>query len=276
MEATGFDLEQAFKTIMKGATLAAPKIEAKDGREYALVPKDFDLKDVTDEYRLPPRPAALVKVDDRASLTSYTKRHLTAQSMIFADYTAGTITAQIDWHPHNQHEDTGKAGAAEHSCQLTLLQSEEFARWNGMQGKMHPQATFAIFLEENAADIHTPEPAIMMELARDLEGVTGQTFKSRTRLTDGSHAFAFETENKITSKVTAPEEFFLSIPVYHGEEPEHLCAKFRWRPTSEGLLLGFVWHRVEYMRRARFAQIAAAAAEDTGLPWIAGRPAGTT
>jgi len=53
--------------------------------------------------------------------------------------------------------------------------------------------------------------------------------------------------------------------------PDALTAKFRWRPTGEGLLLGFVWHRVEYMRRARFTQIATAAAEDTGLPVIAGR-----
>lgn len=271
MEAKGFDFDQAMKTVMKGATLANPTITAEDGRQYAIVPDAFGLKDITDPFRLPPRPASTVAVDDRASLVTYSKRHLTEQSMIFADYDAGSITTRFDWHPHNQHADSGKAGALKHACQLKLMPSEEFGRWNEMQGKMHPQANFALFLEENASDIWKPEPAIMLELARDLEGVTGQTFKARTRLTDGSHAFAFETENKIVSKVQAPDEFHLHIPVYHGEEPEILTAKFRWRPTAEGLLLGFVWHRVEYMRRARFNLIAAAAAEDTGLPWISGR-----
>ena len=259
------------KSLIKADNLGAPIIAGDDGRQHALVPKDYDLKDITDPHRLPPHPAAGVKVDDRASLVTYTKRHLTPQSVIMADYTAGTITTLIDWHPHNQHEAHGTSGARKHSATLTLLPSEEFTRWNAMQGKLHPQADFALFLEENASDIHTPEPGIMLELARDLEGVTGQTFKSRTRLKDGSHGFQFETENKIVSKVQAPEEFVLQIPVYHGEEPELLTAKFRWRAPPDGMLLGFVWHRVEYMRRARFTQIAAAAAEDTGLSWIAGR-----
>lgn len=190
-------------------------------------------------------------MDDRASLVIYAKRHMTAHSVIFADYDDGTITAR-----------------------LKLLPSEEFTRWNAMEGKLHAQADFALFLEENASDIYRPEPAIMLELARDLEGVTGQSFKSRTRLSDGSHGFKFETENKIVSEVQAPEEFDLSIPVYHGEEPEILTAKFRWRPSAQALMMGFVWHRVEYMRRARFTQIAAQVAEDTGLPWVAGRPVG--
>lgn len=261
----------ALMTLIKAQTLADPRVQGEDGREFALLPDGFKLQDITDPHRLPPRPKARVAVDDRESLITYTKLHLSKQSVIFADYDKGTITTRLDWHPHNQDELPFTAGANDHSCELKLLPSEEFARWNAMQGKMHPQADFALFLEENASDIWQPEPAIMLELARDLEGVTGQTFKSRTRLTDGSHGFRFETENKIVSEVQAPDEFKLSIPVYHGEEPEVLTAKFRWRPTAEGLLLGFVWHRVEYMRRARFTQIAAATAEATGLPWIAGR-----
>lgn len=267
-----FDMDQAMKTVMKGATLANPTVRAADGSEYALVPKDFDLRDITDPHRVAPAvPHSVVKVDDRTSLVAYAKRHLNSSSMIFADYDAGTIGATLDWHPHNQMDSFGLAGPRRHKCVLALLPSEEFSRWDAMQGKLHKQAEFALFLEENASDIWQPEPAIMLELARDLEGVTGQTFKSRTRLTDGSHGFRFETENKIVSEVQAPEEFRLSIPVYHGEEPEVLTAKFRWRPSPEGLFLGFVWHRVEYMRRARFNQIATQAAEDTGLPWIAGR-----
>lgn len=265
------NFSDALKSLIKADILADPVIDGADGRQHALVPADYRLQDITDPHRLPPRAAASVVVDDRASLVTYAKRHLTKQSILLADYDAGTITAVLDWHPNNQDAASGQSGARQHKVQLKLLPSEEFERWNAMQGKLHKQAEFALFLEENASDIWSPEPAIMLELARDLEGVTGQTFKSRTRLHDGSHGFRFETENKIVSEVQAPEEFCLQIPVYHGEEPEALTAKFRWRPTAEGLFLGFAWHRVEYMRRARFTQIAAAAAEDTGLPWIAGR-----
>lgn len=271
MDGKTFSPNDALLALIKGATLAAPKIPGNDGRDHVLVPDGFKLQDITDPYRLPPMPHAEVSVDDRASLVTYAKRHLTPNSMIMADYAKGTIRANLDWHPHNQDPSHGTSGPRKHSATLTLLPSEEFARWNKMAGTMHPQGDFALFLEENASDIYHPEPAIMLELARDLEGVTGQSFKSRTRHSDGSHAFKFETENKIVSEVQAPEQFTLMIPVYHGEEPEPLTAKFRWRPTAEGLFLGFVWHRVEYMRRARFNLIAATAAEDTGLPWIAGR-----
>lgn len=263
----------ALRALTKADALALKPVDANDGRQHVLIPDGYKLQDITDPYRLRPRPKGKVVVDDRASLVTYAKRHMTADSMIFADYDAGTITARLDWHPHNQDaEHFGKAGALEHTAQLKIIPSEEFLRWDAMAGKMHAQADFALFLEENAADIFRPEPAIMLELARDLEGTTGQSFKSRTRLADGSHGFKFETENKIISEVQAPEEFHIAIPVYHGEAPEVLTAKFRWRPSAQALMMGFVWHRVEYMRRARFSLIATQAAEDTGLPWVAGRP----
>ena len=261
----------ALRALTKADALALKPVDGADGRQHVLIPDGYKLQDITDPNRLHPRPKGFVEVDDRASLVTYAKRHLTAHSVIFADYEEGTITASLDWHPHNQDDAFGQSGAREHAAQLKLLPSEEFTRWNAMEGKLHAQAEFAIFLEENASDIWKPEPAIMLELARDLEGVSGIAFKSRTRLTDGSHGFKFEAENKIVSEVQAPDEFHLSIPVYHGEEPEVLTAKFRWRPSAQALMMGFVWHRVEYMRRARFTQIAAQVAEDTGLPWVAGR-----
>ncbi|MES2814500.1 MAG: DUF2303 family protein [Pseudomonadota bacterium] len=268
----------ALRALTKADSLAQPPFEAADGRQHVLVPDGYTLKDITDPNRLFPRPRAKVKVDTRDALVTYAKRHLTEASMIFADYDQGSITARLDWHPHNQSQRDafGSAGALDHSVELKLLPSEEFARWNAVQGKLISQAEFAVFLEENASDIHSPEPAVMLELARDMEGTSGIVFKARTRLNDGSHGFRYETENKLITEVAVPDEFQLQIPVYLGEEPELLTAKFRWRPAADGLVMGFVWHRVEYMRRARFTLIAAQAAEDTGLAWVAGRPVSST
>jgi hypothetical protein len=61
------------------------------------------------------------------------------------------------------------------------------------------------------------------------------------------------------------------IPLYQGEEPEDLQALFRWRAAGGAIAMGFIWHRVEYMRQARFSQIAFAAAENTGCPVFFGR-----
>lgn len=262
--------------VVATAALRKPVQKGSDGREWLTLPDGFKAHDITDPYRLPPRAMATVEVDDRASLEAYAKRHLDPDtSAIFADFDKGTITARLDWHPHNQATEVtpGSHGALKHACRLTLRQSEEFKRWNDFEGEMHGQAEFALFLEENADDISDPNPADMIEISRDLEAVAGQKFKSRNRLDNGDLAFTFETDSQIVSKVQAPPAFAVSIPIYHGEAPETLVAKFRWKATQGGLLLGYKWHRVEYMRQARFAQIAHDAAEATGLPVYLGRTA---
>jgi uncharacterized protein YfdQ (DUF2303 family) len=258
--------------VVATAALRLPIQRGMDDREWLIIPDGFRHHDITDPHRLPPRAAASVEVDDRASLENYAKRHLNPDtSAIFADFDKGTITARLDWHPHNQTGQAGQHGALKHACRLTLRQSEEFKRWNDFEGDMHAQADFALFLEENAADITDPNPADMIEISRDLEAVAGQKFKSRNRTDNGDLAFFFETESQIVSKVQAPPAFALSIPIYQGEAPETLVARFRWKATATGLLLGYKWHRVEYMRQARFAQIAHDAAEATGLPAYLGR-----
>ncbi len=258
------------------AALANPMVRTEDGREHVLVPEGFTLKDVTDPHRHPVKPAAAqITVDDRASLVAYAKRHMIPnRSAIFADYDAGTITARLDWHPDNDATDFPKAGPDRHRVTLKMRDSLEWQRWSAMQGKMVPQATFARFLEENASDICFPDPATFIEIARDLEATSGMTFKAGTRLQNGDREFLFTEESRVVSKTVVPEEMHLMIPLYLGEEAEEVATKFRWKADPGGLLLGFVWHRTEYMRQARFNLIAATAAEETGLPFCIGRITG--
>ncbi len=259
------------QAVLAAAVLRDPLQRGEDGRQWLIVPPGFRAEDVTNPDRVPvTAPAANIIVDDRASLTSYTNRHSRkGESAIFADYDTGTITTRLDWHHDNT---TGTMnGADRHHVTLKLRPSEEWARWNGAAGKMHPQAVFARFLEENATDILMPEPAIFIELARDMEAVADRSFASRTRLSNGDSEFRFSEDSRVVGTVTVPESFTLRIPLYQGEAPEDLRALFRWKADKEGLTFGFVWHRAEYMRQARFQQIAAQAAEETGLPYILGR-----
>lgn len=268
------DHRGALQAVIAAAALRDPHLRTDDGRDLLILPADFRPHDVSDPYRLPPRPKADVTVDDRASLEHYVKRHLGSDtSILLADYDKGTITAILDWHPHNQAigGTFGQAGARQHRCTLTLRPSEEWKRWDEFEGTQYLQTDFARFIEENASDICDPDPATMIELSRDLEAVQSTAFKARTRLENGDMSFAFESDTKIVSRVQAPNAFALSIPLYQGEAPEVLQARFRWKAHNGVLTLGFEWHRVEYMRQARFAQIAHDAAEATGLPAYLGR-----
>lgn len=178
----------------------------------------------------------------------------------------------MDWHEHNQAGLFPAVGHNAHAVTLALRPSEEFARWDEMEGKIVPQAEFARFLEENSVDVGFPEAATMVEISRDFEATVGQVYKSSTRLENGDRKLNFETETKVQNGVVIPEKFTLSIPIYNGEQPEPLTCLFRWRALGGGVVgLGFQWHRVEYQRRAHFAQIATTASEETGLPVYFGR-----
>ncbi|SEN94912.1 Uncharacterized conserved protein [Gemmobacter aquatilis] len=265
---------EALDTAIRAAYLANPVITGADGRQSIVLPREFSLQPIPDEARLPAIPAQRVTVDDRASLVTYANRFRDDRSLIVADFDALEIAAHLDWHPHNTHEDFLTSGAQKHSVTLKLRPSEEFARWDDMEGKFVPQAEFARFLEENSSDVGFPEAATMIEISRDFEATVGQSYKSSVRLDNGDRKLVFETDTKVQNGVTIPQKFTLSIPIYNGEQPDTLVALFRWRAMGGGVIaLGFQWHRVEYQRRAHFAQIAASAAEDTGLPWIMGRKA---
>lgn len=273
------DPRTALDAAIEGARLADPLILGQDGREHVILPERMRLQDISDPHRLPSRVKQSVTVDDRLSLSAYANRFKSDRSIIIADFDALTISARLDWHAHNaeigmeefsDHHDF--PGHNAHAAILALRPSEEFARWDKMEGKMHPQADFARFLEENSVDIGTPEAATMIEISRDFEATVGQTYKSAVRLDNGDRKLVFQTETNVQNGVIIPEKFTLSIPIYNGEEPEDLTCLFRWRALGGGAVgLGFQWHRVEYQRRAHFAQIATAASEETGLPVYMGR-----
>lgn len=251
------------------ARLAHPLIDHGDGRAHVFVPDGYRLEDVTSPDRLPGHIVQRVTVDDRASLVGYANRFRDDRSLIIADYDAGRIAARLDWHSDNAHDLAAQKNG--HAVILHLRDSEEYVRWNEMEGDLHPQADFAAFIEENVADVVDPDHSVLLEICRDLEATTGVAFKSGVRLENGDRSFRYETETHVKGEVQVPTEIRLAIPLFNGEAPRELRAKFRFRPTPGGLMLGFRWHRVEYVRQAEFQSMATAAAEETGLPLFHGR-----
>lgn len=261
----------ALDAAIEAARLATPVVAGDDGRQHVFVPEGFRLQDITDPHALPPRIEQRVTVDDADSLIVYANRFSGRQSIIVADLDALKISAELDWHKDNQDDNPLVAQACSHVATLAMRNSEEFARWSEMENKLHDQAAFAEFLDENANDIIDPAPSVMIEISRDLEAKQGVNFKAGVRLENGDRSFRYETETHVKGDLQVPTRFRLSIPLFFGEEPTEIEAAFRFRPTPEGLKLGFVWRRVEYVRQAQFRQIAYRVAEATGRPVVQGR-----
>lgn len=267
------DPRAALDVALDAARLANPVITGPDGRTYAALPKTHALTELLNERHLNPWPSEALVFDDQASHIAYVNRFSDDRSVLIADYPALTVTARLDWHPHNANPAFHSAAPDDHTATLKLLDSEEFSRWKAAENKLHDQADFARFLEENSADIGSPDPAVMIEIARDFEATAGSVYKSSVRLDNGDRRLTFETDTRAREDMVIPQRFELFIPVFNGEPPEPLTCLFRWRATGGKVQLGFVWHRLEYQRRARFQQIAFAAAEGTGLPVFMGRKA---
>jgi uncharacterized protein YfdQ (DUF2303 family) len=264
---------ETLETVLAAARLANQMVVGEDGKLHVFVPERWRMTEVPDASFLPPWTTQRVTVDNRASLVNYANRFSDPRSILIADYDALTISARLDWHPNNSDTEAhGKAAPDDHSVTLKLRQSEEFVRWDAMEGEFHEQETFARFLEENSTDVGFPEAATMIEISRDFEATVGQSYKSSVRLDNGDRCLRFESETKALNDVIVPQKFTLDIPIYNGEEPDILTANFRWKASGGGAIrLGFQWHRVEYQRRAHFAAIAHAAADETGLPVFMGR-----
>lgn len=259
----------ALDTAITAANLIAPLVDHRDGRAHLMIPDGYRIEDVSDPDRLRGHIGQRITVDDRASLTAYANRFSDHRSIVMADYDTGSIRVYMDWHHDNAHDLTPQHAA--HNATLKLRDSEEYKRWNKMEGDMHSQAEFAIFVEENVADVIDPEQGVLLEICRDLEASQGVAFKSGTRLDNGDRSFTYETETRVKSEIAVPTEIILSIPLYQGEPEIDIRAKFRFRPTPGGLMLGFRWHRVEYQRQALFSEMAFKTADETGLPVYFGR-----
>jgi uncharacterized protein YfdQ (DUF2303 family) len=274
--------EGALDAAIRAALYADPVLTSGDHSQHVMLPPGFKLHELPNPSALPRYINASVEVDDRNSLEQYVNRFWEEGTVVFADYQSGCITSRLDWHCRVPEPETDENGVliypwpphvrpAAHSCTFRLKPSEEFSRWSMFEGEFHSQDAFAAFLEENAADVVDPDPAVLIEISRDLEGSQGVTFKSSTRLENGDRSFRYETETKAHGDIRIPREFVLSIPLFEGEEPVPLRCAFRWRINAGALQMAFVWRRVEYQRRAYFNQMAALVAENTGRPVFIGR-----
>lgn len=275
-------MRETFEVAMAAAHAAVPinviDKGIEDERVFALVPKGFDFRDVTNPDRLSSRIKSAVTFDEKQSLIDYLKRYALAGSIIVADFDTLSASAEIDHHEVTKDDRSpgtaGTVGAMRHKAVLQLRDSEEWKRWNDFEMKssgFHDQVEFAAFLEENAADVSMPEAATMIEISRDLEAVQNAGFKSSVRLENGDRSFLFETETTTKHDVIVPQKFTLNIPLFQGEPPTEIMAALRWRASGGGIAFGFEWRRVEYVRQAWFRQIVTEVVEETGVPVYFGR-----
>lgn len=257
--------------LATGAAQRAEVIVTDSGREFLVLPKDFQAKDVTEEndieIKLPNTTVANVVLHEVDALIDYVNRFKTEDTVMLADVPSGTVAAHIDYHTSRG------ANYVRHTAVLTLAHSIEWKSWKAIDGKLLDQTEFVRFIEENAADIRAPDAATVRETVRDFQTHRKASFTKVVRAASGTERFEFTEENRATTSggIEMPTEFVLGLPVYFGEPHSELHAWLRWKPPHDGdLAIGIALHRAEHVRLAVMRQIALRIADHTKSPVMFG------
>jgi uncharacterized protein YfdQ (DUF2303 family) len=217
------------------------------------------------------------QLSDARGFAAYVNAHRTPGLIIYGDVTesGGSFTAILDGHvparieggPRAAEEagasptscsinilDAGRAQWGEHTAHLPLQPTPEWARWLAQNGKPMPQETFAIFLEENAADVIVPPPEVktvagfpvppveqlpnsaeLMSVALTLQTKTDVEFASKINRQNGqtyhekltaTHAGAAE------GKLGIPEFFCLAVAPFRGGRAQIVLCRLRFRASG--------------------------------------------
>jgi uncharacterized protein YfdQ (DUF2303 family) len=213
--------------------------------QFGIVPDGFKIEAMEKFQRTPDRHRATHMFVAVASLAEYLNRFATPDTMICADYAAAKISAIID----GDAPDT--PSHREHKAGFSAQLSDKVKAWLGICGKPLSQVQFGLFLEDRAVDVVTPDAADVMEMVMKFDATKKVSFKSSTRLHDGSRQFQYVEDNDTRGGVTLPDHFIIQAPVYRGMEPQRIKFMVRYRIEEGSLRFQVEMHdRDEVMRDA--------------------------
>lgn len=230
---------------------------------YAVIPKDAQIVNLekylfNEHAAKPERIRQTVNVLDPGSFANYYTRYATADSQVFAYEPSISVMGVLDY-----HQNAEEPRWSQHRVVLTLRESEEWKIWTAANNKKLTQTEFSEFLEQHAIDISKPDPAAMMEIARDLQGTTEVEFGNGVRMQDGQVG---------ASQVSVPEQFVLSLPVFVGGPRLPLQALLRFRVNQGKLTFWYTLVRAEETKRQAFIASRNQIAEALHVDIINGQP----
>ena len=220
----------------------------------------------------PLRKRGKIQVFDAASL-----------NMIIADNSdAGDISIYLDRNPIkpaivavlNGHGKSGP-GWGDFRASIEFRPTPQWVKWQGIDGKMVPQAAFAEFIEDNLDDIAAPPKADFLEIVTYLQATRAVDFKSGLRLSSG--AIQFQNLESIDAKVGAgsiavPEQFTLGIVPMFGSPAYSIPVRFRYRLQEGRLTLGVKLQRVESLMETLINDVVAKIERGANISVLDGLP----
>jgi uncharacterized protein YfdQ (DUF2303 family) len=179
-------------------------VQSADGREFLIIPDGMTKYDVPDEHGLTRTPPSYLKqsvtLQATDSLGDYVNRFKIADTVLFADIAASSITAVLDFHAASKGDVGPAAKRGVHRATMQLPFSEEWNIWKGISGNLKPQLEFARFLEENGGDVVAPGGAELLEACRDLQANRKVNFIQAVRTSSENENFEYTDETEARTR----------------------------------------------------------------------------
>lgn len=223
---------------------------------FALVPQNYKREDLTDAIEkaqlAPNRKKGTVALTSIDSFLQYiADQNQAATAYIYANPEAQTLTAVFNDNKENT------IGWRDHRATFKAELSREFTNWMHNNKQSKNQEDFAIFLEDNIADIVEPSGEVLLSVATSLQAKTEVNFSSAKRLDNGQVQFTY-TENldarAANGTLEIPREFALGIRIFKNGHGYKVKARLKYRLHSQQLKFWYELDRPENVIETAFKE----------------------
>lgn len=223
---------------VKASDLRVVATEITDG---LVLPPGCSWQDLEELLPHPRRPRGCLEMHDLDSVAAYVQRHESDQTIVLVDREAFSVLAIMDHHRPDPENGTQAGGWGEHRAEYCFPRTPEWTAWERADGTWKGQHEFADFIEERALDIHQPNAAEMLELARTMQAKQSVDFKSAIRVESGDVEFSYQQQTEARAgsagKLVIPERVKLGIRPFRGSAIYEVEARFRYRIKDGGLAM---------------------------------------
>lgn len=230
-------------------SLAASSAQEINGTMHMVIPDGFKHIDLTASIEqtgdAPRRKRGTVQLSDLASFNVFVAdQGKTGTTYIYANPEARTLTAVL-----NEHDRGGAtAGWRDLRAVYTAELSREFAIWLKHDKTPMEQEAFAIFLEDNIADVCEPSGETLLAIAMSLQAKTSVDFSSARRLDNGQVQLTYtETIEARASggSIEIPREFTLGMRLFKNGDGYRVRARLKYRLMSGKVKFWYELDRAE-------------------------------
>lgn len=249
----------------KGAA-QAPAIDRPDGGKDVLMPEGYTAHTIPPLEKPLTRIRQSVAMYDTASFTAYVNRYKSNSTRLFAvpghltNDKKAIVSAILDYHSPE------KPDHGAHVARYLPRYSEQWLRWSGA-GQPMPQANFAEFIEENRADIRSPDAAQLLDIVSKFKATKKQEYNSVVHQPNGNIVVGWSDETEYAGKpgVTVPAGLELGIPVFFKGTLYSVPVLMRYRLSEGKLSFTVKLDAPAVVEQAAFDEITGSISEATGI-----------